>query len=109
MSEEDYLYQFSILDPYKVRCIGTLPTSFFPFFLAPLNEVQVELLYYPGIGVGVGGGGSVSKKCNVKVFYVMGKASYSVPVTGLAFSKRDNPCSLFTSMYEVAPSKRGML
>ena len=36
----------------------------------------------PGIDVGIG----VSKKFNVKVFYVMGKAlsgSYPVPVTGL--------------------------
>ena len=44
-------------------------------FLAGLDEVQEELLYYPrcfcvGIGVGVG----VSKKFDVKVFYVMGKA-----------------------------------
>ena len=28
----------------------------------------------PGIGVGVGGGVGISKKFNVKVFYVMGKA-----------------------------------
>ena len=28
----------------------------------------------PGIGVGVGGGVGVSKKFNIKVFYVMGKA-----------------------------------
>ena len=37
----------------------------------------------PGISVG---GGGISKKFNVKVFYVMGKAlqaSYPVPVTGL--------------------------
>ena len=27
----------------------------------------------PGVGIGVGGGGSISKKFNVKVFYVMGK------------------------------------
>ena len=47
-------------------------------FLARLDEVQEELLYYPGIGfgigvsigagVGVGGGGCVSKKFDVKVF-----------------------------------------
>ena len=32
-------------------------------FLARLDEVQEELLYYPGVGVsvGVGGSGSVSK------------------------------------------------
>ena len=46
--------------------------------LARLDEVQEELLYYPGVGVGVGvcvgGGVGVSKKFNVKVFYVMGKA-----------------------------------
>ena len=41
-------------------------------FLARLDEVQEELLYYPGVGIGVGGG--VSKNFNVKVFYVMGKA-----------------------------------
>ena len=39
-------------------------------FLARLEEVQEELLYYPGVGVGV----SISKKFIVKVFYVMGKA-----------------------------------
>ena len=48
------------------------------FFLARLDEIQEELLYYPGVGVGVGGGGGgsvgASKKFNVKVFYVMGKA-----------------------------------
>ena len=38
-------------------------------FLARLDEVQEELLYYPGVGIGVG----VSKKFNVEVFYVMGK------------------------------------
>ena len=43
-----------------------------PFF-ARLDE---ELLYYPGLNVGVGiGVGGVGKKFNVKVFYVMGKAS----------------------------------
>ena len=40
-------------------------------------------------GVGEGGGVGVSKKLNVKVFYVMGKrhyeASYPVPVTGLVY------------------------
>ena len=39
--------------------------------LARLDEVQEELLYYPP---GVGGSIGVSKKFNVKVFYVMGKA-----------------------------------
>ena len=43
------------------------------FFLARLDEVQEELLYYPAVGVGVGVGVGVSKKFN-KVFYVMGKA-----------------------------------
>ena len=46
-------------------------------FLARLDKVQEELLYYPrrrlGVFVGIGGGG-ISKKFNVKVFYVMGKA-----------------------------------
>ena len=44
-------------------------------FLARRDEVQEELLYYPGVGVGVGGGG-VSKmlKFYIKLFYVMGKA-----------------------------------
>ena len=49
-------------------------------FLACLDEVQEELLHYPGVGGGGSGGGGgvvgigVSKKFNVKVFYVMGKA-----------------------------------
>ena len=47
-------------------------------FLARLDEVQEELLYYPsvGVGVGVGGGVNISKmlKFYVKIFYVMGKA-----------------------------------
>ena len=40
--------------------------------LARLDEVQEELLYYPGVGVSIG----ISKmlKFYVKVFYVMGKA-----------------------------------
>ena len=43
--------------------------------LARLDEVQEELLY-PGVcvGVDVGGGVGVSKKFDVKDFYVMGKA-----------------------------------
>ena len=44
-------------------------------FLARLDGVQEELLYYPGVGIGVSVGGSgISKMFNVKVFYVMGKA-----------------------------------
>ena len=51
-------------------------------FLARLDEVQEELLYYPSVGVGVGvivgvglcGSIGISKKFNIKVFYVMGKA-----------------------------------
>ena len=46
--------------------------SFATTFLARQDEVQEELLYYSGVGVG--GGGGVSKKFNVKVFYVIGKA-----------------------------------
>ena len=44
--------------------------------LARLDEVQEELLYYPGVGIGVGGGVGISKmlKFYVKVFYVIGKA-----------------------------------
>ena len=44
--------------------------------MARLDEVQEELLYYPGFGVGIGvsSGVGVSKKFNVIVFYVMGKA-----------------------------------
>ena len=42
-------------------------------FLACLDEVQEELLYYPGVGFGVVSG-SVSKKFHDKVFYVMGEA-----------------------------------
>ena len=41
-----------------------------PPLLAHLDKVQEELLTP---GVGVGGGVGVSKKFNVKVFYVMGK------------------------------------
>ena len=41
-------------------------------FLACLDEVQEELLYYPGVGVG--GGVSKMLKLYIKVFYVMGKA-----------------------------------
>ena len=44
------------------------------FISACLDKVQEELLYYPGVGVGVGGVVGPSKKFNVKVFYVMGKA-----------------------------------
>ena len=39
-----------------------------------------------GVGIGFGGGVGVSKKMNVKVFHVMGKAlsgELSCPVTGL--------------------------
>ena len=45
-------------------------------FLARLDEVQEELLYYPGVGVDIGVGGSigVSKNFSVKLIYVMGKA-----------------------------------
>ena len=54
------------------------PTLIVIPLLARLDEVQEELLYYPGVGVGVGvavgGGVGVSKKFNVKGFYVMGKA-----------------------------------
>ena len=41
-------------------------------FLARLDEVQEEYCATPSVGIGVGGGG-VSKKFNIKVFYVMGK------------------------------------
>ena len=82
MSEEDYLYQFSILDSYKIRCIGTLPTLFSHFFSSPERSPGRAIVLPPGVGVGIGigigggigGGVSVSKKCNFKVFYVMGKA-----------------------------------
>ena len=52
-------------------------------FLARLDEVQEELLYNPGICSGVG----VSKKFNVKVFYVMGKA-----LSGELSSPYDRSC-----------------
>ena len=51
-------------------------TTYFRF-LARLDEVQEELMYYlVGVGVGIGVGVGVSKmlKLHVKVFYVMGKA-----------------------------------
>ena len=44
--------------PYTLKCV-TIGQ-----FLAHIDEVQEELLYYPGVGI--------SKKFNVKVFYVMG-------------------------------------
>ena len=50
----------SLLEPLKL------------YFLAHLNKVQEELLYYPRCGVGIGIG--VSKMFCIKVFYVMGKA-----------------------------------
>ena len=61
-------------------------------FLARLDEVQEELLYYPGIGVGVGvgGGGVVSKKFDVKVFYVMSKA-----LSGKLSCPCDRSCYVF--------------
>ena len=43
-------------------------------FLARLDKVQEELLYYPRRWISIGVGVGVSKKFNVKVFYVMGKA-----------------------------------
>ena len=62
----------------------------FKAFLARLDEVQEELLYYPGDGIGVGvgnvGGIGVSKMLKLKFFYVMGKVlsgELSFPVTGL--------------------------
>ena len=61
----------------------------FTSFLACLDKVQEELLYYPGVGIGIGGGVGVSKKFDVKVFYVMGKAlsgELSCPCTGLVNS-----------------------
>ena len=44
----------------------------FKAFSACLDEVQEELLYYPGVGIG--GGIGVSKMLKFKFFYVMGKA-----------------------------------
>ena len=41
-----------------------------PFFSSPGQSPKRAIVLTPGIGVGVG----VSKKFNVKVFYVMGKA-----------------------------------
>ena len=50
--------------------------NFFFFFLARLDEVQEELLYYPRRWrrCWLCQRGGVSKKFNVKVFFVMGKA-----------------------------------
>ena len=61
-------------------------------FLAHLDEVQEDLLYYPSIGVGVGGGVGVSKKFKVKVLYVMGKA-----LSGELSCPCDRSCSVHTS------------
>ena len=54
-------------------------------FLARLDEVGF------GIGVSIGGGGGVSKKFNVKVFYVMSKAlsgELSCPCDKACFKKK---------------------
>ena len=53
------------------------PDPYFYCFLARLDEVQEELLYYPdvGVGVGVGIGVGVSKKFNVKVFLCDGQGA----------------------------------
>ena len=59
-------------------------------FLACLDKVQEELLYYPGVGVG--GGVSKMLKFYVKVFYVMGKA-----LSGELSCPCDRPCCFFSS------------
>ena len=46
-------------------------TCDFMSFLARLDKVQEELLYYPGVGAGVG----ISKKFNVKVFLCDGQGA----------------------------------
>ena len=69
--------------------------------LACLDEVQEELLYYPsvgvGVGIGVGGGVGVSKKFNVKVFYVMGKA-----LSGELSCLCDRSCSFITCVFQLS-------
>ena len=59
-------------------------------FLARLDEVQEELLYYPGVGVGCSVGVSKMLKFYVKVFYVMGKA-----LSGELFCPFDRSCFIF--------------
>ena len=63
-----------ISDKFSIKCVVVPFRSslrgYNIHFLARLDEVQEELLYYPSVGIG----GGVSKKLNVKVFYVMGKA-----------------------------------
>ena len=61
----------SVVKPLKFYCIYKDTRI---VFLARLDEVQEECCTTPGVGVSVGGGVGVSKKFNVKVFYVMGKA-----------------------------------
>ena len=61
-------------------------------FLARLDEVKEELLYYPGIGVGV------SKKFNVEVFYMMGKA-----LSGKLSCPCDRSCLFHTVINNVLP------
>ena len=43
-------------------------------FLLVWTKSRKSYCTIPGVGVGVGGGFGISKKFNVKVFYVMGKA-----------------------------------
>ena len=48
----------------------------------------------PDVAVGVGGGVGVSKKFNVKVFYVMGKA-----LSGELSCPCDRSCSIYSSAH----------
>ena len=54
-------------------------------FLACLDEVQEELLYYPGVGVGVGVGGGigVNKKFNIKSFLCDGQGTVRQAILSL--------------------------
>ena len=56
-----------------------------PTFLALLDEVQEELLYYPGRRVvgGVGDGVGVSIKFNVKVFLYDGQGAFKRAILSL--------------------------
>ena len=62
-------------------------------FMIPTIFTKSRKSYCSTLGVGVDGGGSVSKKFNVKVFYVMGKA-----LSGKLSCPCDRSCSYESSL-----------
>ena len=57
-------------------------------FSCPGRSPGRAIVLHPGVGVGGGGGVGISKKFNVKVFYVMGKA-----LSGKLSCPYDRSCS----------------